>query len=265
MRTWTTFVAIMAFAVPADAVPEPSLDEAAALQVSQQAIGNRVASRVFTDSSGKRIDMTSLRGRPVIVSLIYTSCYHTCPLITRRLSEAVNVAREILGDEAFAVLTIGFDARADSPERMHAYAHQHGIDQRDWYFLSGDHQTITGLARDLGFVFYPSPRGFDHLAQITVLDRDGRVYRQIYGENFSIPALTEPLRELALGLTSENPGLAHWLERVRLFCTVYDPASGRYRFDYSIAVAALTGLFCLGLAAAFIVHAWRHGAWDSGD
>ena len=51
--------------------------------------------------------------------------------------------------------------------------------------------------------------------------------------------------------------LASWLDNVRLFCTVYDPASGRYRFDYSIFVAAFVGLVCLGAVGTFIVRSWK--------
>jgi len=39
-------------------------------------------------------------------------------------------------------------------------------------------------------------------------------------------------------------------------CTVYDPASGRYRFDYSLIIAFVLGLACLGAVAVFVVRAW---------
>ena len=44
---------------------------------------------------------------------------------------------------------------------------------------------------------------------------------------------------------------------MKLLCTVYDPAVGRYRFDYSIFVAAGVGLLCLGAVGVFLVRAWR--------
>jgi protein SCO1/2 len=42
-----------------------------------------------------------------------------------------------------------------------------------------------------------------------------------------------------------------------LFCTVYDPNSDRYRFDYSIFTAIVVGLLSLGLIAAFIIREWQ--------
>ena len=90
-----------------------------------------------------------------------------------------------------------------------------------------------------------------------MIDARGRVYRQIYGDAFTAPSLVEPLKELALGRPAATSELGDWIERVKLICTVYDPNAGRYRFDYSIFVAAGVGLLCLGGIAVFIVRSWR--------
>jgi protein SCO1/2 len=45
---------------------------------------------------------------------------------------------------------------------------------------------------------------------------------------------------------------------VKLFCTIYDPTSGRYRFDYSLIVNILAGGLALGIAAAGILAALRN-------
>jgi protein SCO1/2 len=113
------------------------------------------------------------------------------------------------------------------------------------------------LVDELGFSYAASPKGFDHMAQVTVIDGDGKVYRQIYGDRFEPPALVEPLKELAWGLDSGAGRVERWVDNVRLFCTIYDPSTGRYRFDYSIFVAIIIGTLCLAAIAVFIVRAWR--------
>jgi protein SCO1/2 len=180
-----------------------------------------------------------------------------CPSITAQLKRAVEIARDARVGNDFTVLTIGFDTANDTPERMQAYARERRIDQPGWYFLSGDAVTIKGLARELGFTYSPSPRGFDHITQVTVLDPELRVYQHIYGDVFEAPALVEPLRRLAAGMAAANTGLDGLVERVRLFCTVYDPATGTYRFDYSLVMVFVTGFICLLAIAVLIVRAWR--------
>lgn len=237
----------------------PTLDEKAALATSQAAIGRSVGDYSFIDSRGKTVRLKGLRGRPLLISLIYTSCYHTCPLLTKHLAQVVEIAREALGNSSFAVLTIGFDTAVDTPERMRTYARERGINISEWFFLSADPATIGALTRDLGFVYFESPRGFDHLSQITLLDAQGRVYAQIYGENFATPTLVEPLKQLVFGTPAQARSLSGWINGVRLFCTIYDPSSGRYRFDYSLFIAIGVGIVSLGAVAVFVVRAWRQG------
>lgn len=251
------FFAVLGTAEAAEDDAKSPFDRREALATSQGAVGRTVADHAFTDSSGQTLRLAELRGKPILISLIFTSCYHTCPAITQGLKRAVDVARAALGPDSFTVLTIGFDTAADTPERMRLFAGEQGIETTGWRFLSTDQATIDALARDLGFIYFPSSRGFDHLAQTTVVDAEGKVYRQVYGSDFLPPTVVEPLRELALGVTYSRSGVKNLIERVRLFCTTYDPKSGRYSFDNSIFIAALTGMLSLGAIAVFLVRQLR--------
>jgi len=233
-------------------------DRDQALAISQAAVGKPLADLTFRDVRGQSFEIAALKGKPLVVSLIYTSCHHVCPMITRNIKATTEIAREALGTDSFTVITVGFDWRVDTPDRMRMYASGHGIDVDGWHFLSGDPASVAAISENVGFQFYPSTKGFDHLSQTTIVDADGIIYRQIYGQDFDAPALVEPLKELVFN-TPRSAGLVeHWVDNFKLFCTVYDPNSGRYRFDYSIFMTILVGTLCLGAIATFIVHEWRH-------
>ncbi len=234
----------------------PALDRQQALAISQAAIGRVLDDVVLHDTRGA-VSLDQLRGKPLVLSFVYSSCFHTCPVTTSFLHKVVRIAREALGEQSFNVATVGFDLPTDSAARMAEFARQHGIDDPGWVFLSGDQPTIDALTKAVGFQFFPSPRGFDHLVQATLVDAEGRVYRQVYGETFETPALVEPLKALLIGGRSQPGVLADWVNDVRLFCTIYDPGSGRYEFDYSVLVAAAVGVLCLGGLAVWLVLAWR--------
>ena len=231
-----------------------------ALRSSQAAIGRRLSEHDFLNRNNERVRISDFRGKPLLVSLVYTSCYHSCSVFTRYLGEVVGVAREALGEDAFSVVTIGFDAANDTPARMAQYASGQGITASNWSFLSGDQKTLDALTAELGFTYAASPKGFDHLAQVSVVDAGGRVYRQVYGDRFDPPALVEPLKELVFGTGAEASPVQRWVDNVRLFCTIYDPSTGRYRFDYSIFVAIIIGIVCLASIAVYIVRAWRESS-----
>ena len=226
---------------------------------SQDAIGVQLDDHRFVDTRGRTVGLAELRGKPLVLSLVYTSCPDTCSVVTRSLARVVRMTREALGETSFSVATVGFDPGFDTPEQMRLYADRQGVAEPGWRFLSGDPHTLERLLDQVGFTYAESPRGYDHLAQTTVIDAHGRVYRQIYGASLMLPSLVEPLKELALGRPAGKSAFGDWIERVKLLCTVYDPGVGRYRFDYSIFVASGVGILCLGIVGIFIVRIWREG------
>ena len=233
-------------------------DRSDALAFSQDAIGRDLGTFTLRDTNGQLFEISSLRGKPLVISMIYTSCHHICPAITRNLGETIDVAQEALGEDAFNVVTVGFDWKVDTPERMRQFAAGLSLDDvPSWRFLAADAGVVDELSDNLGFIFYPSAKGFDHLAQATVIDAEGKIYRQVYGVDVETTALVEPLKELVFNTPRSAGFLEHWVSTFKLFCTVYDPNSDRYRFDYSIFMAIVVGILSLGLAAAFIVREWR--------
>ncbi len=209
----------------------------------QQAIGQGIGDYPLTDRLGRTVNLRSdYAGRPLVVSMIFTSCHHVCPTTTKHLADAVASAREALGADSFDVVTIGFDVAHDTPDAMAAFARRQGIKTENWRFLSASEQTIHEISDDLGFIFFPTPRGFDHINQSSIIDRSGTVYSQIYGVTFELPWLVEPMKEIVLNRPSSVGHLfAGLVDKVKLFCTVYDPATGRYRFDNSLFVQVAVG------------------------
>lgn len=238
-------------------VPASAMDPKAELRYSQGAIGKILREYTLTSASGKPVAISSLRGKPLVISMIYTSCYHICPTTTKHLASVVKKANEAFGIDSFNVLTIGFDTHNDTPDAMRVFAAQQGVDIDNWQFLSTDKETVRLLSEDLGFHFYPSPNGFDHLIQATVIDGTGKVYRQVYDMNFQTQLLTEPLKELLSNSPREGTLITHIGDKIRLFCTVYDPVNDRYYVDYSIFIGMIIGFSSLGVVGFVLVREWR--------
>jgi protein SCO1/2 len=254
--------AIMMLTAPArggsgDAVPS-IFDRDAALDYSQSAIGRSLPDYTFVDTETKTRRLSDYSGKPLVVNMVYTGCIYSCPLVVQALYDAVDVAEEALGGDRFNVITVGFDTDTDTPAQMRAYARSRGIALDNWEFLSTDAETAARLAGDLGFLIMESPGGFEHIAQTTIVDGTGRIYQHVYGAEFEPPALVEPLKNALLAVPGSAPPLAAIIERVRLFCTNYDPASGRYAFDYGIFVGLIIGgIILIGLLVILVRSARR--------
>ncbi len=238
------------------AAPDDRYDPEHALQISQAAIGNTIGDYELIDHLGAPVILRSDHsGRPLVISMIFTSCHHVCPQTTKHLAKAVDAAREALGTDSFDVVTIGFDTAHDTPQAMGAFARRQGVDEPGWRFLSGSRESIEQISSDLGFIFFPTARGFDHINQTSIINGDGLVYSQVYGVTFELPWLVEPLKELIFN-RPESSGhfVAGLVDRVMLFCTVYDPTTGRYRFDNSLFFQLFAGSTFILAVFLYLVH-----------
>lgn len=257
---WRTLLAaglLLASMVLAQAATPIVADPKAALARSRQAEGRLVGDYDFVDADGHAVKMADFRGKPLVISIIYTSCDHTCPTTTQNLARAVAAARRAVGGDRFSVISVGFDSVHDTPAMLAGFARQQDVHFANWRFLSADADTIARLTDSVGFTFYTSSRGFDHIDQMTLVDSDGRIYRQVYGENFDLPLLVEPIKELVLGQRSSLTSVNAISDRVRFICTVYDPATDSYRVDYSFFIEIGMGFVAIISLGYFLFSAWR--------
>ena len=248
-------------AIKSQTRPEKSspqvFDEKEILRISQSAIGNQVGDYTFLDRSGRTVRLSDYRGKPLVISMIYTHCPFICATTTRSLT-ALKLSQSAFGEDSFGVLTIGFDTENDTPEAMDMFAQRMGVDLKNWEFVSSDPETIKKLSKDLGFSFSPTDEGgFNHITQTTFVDAQGKVYRQIYGEEFPNKTLLEPMRDMIYNIKTAESGLAGVVNKVKLFCTVYDTKTGKYVVNYNEIYGFGWGFFASLLVIWWIVIEYR--------
>jgi protein SCO1/2 len=234
-----------------------AFDEKLALRESQAVIGRTVGDFTLRDTESRSVRLAQLRGKPLVVHFIYTGCFQVCPASTRFLAKAVAEAERTLGKDAFRVATIGFNLPFDTPQAMKDFARKYAIASPNWLFLSPDAETLPALASDFGFRFESTAAGFDHLLQASIVDADGRIYRQVYGDSFDTPLFVGPLLQLAQNAPVAQGDLQTFFEQVKLLCTVYDPVAGRYRLNTVIVAELLVGASIVLGTLAFLLVEWR--------
>ena len=243
---------------PSSSGAVPALDERAALRAGQAVIGTTVPDHTLLDRQGRPVRLSSYRGKPLLVSFIYTGCFQVCPTTTRTLHEAVKGLDRLLTPNQFNVVSIGFNQPFDSPQALRSFALQHRIDYRNWEFLSPPAANVEAITRDFGFSYVATPSGFDHVLGVTVLDGQGRIYTQVFGDRMTAERLGEPLRQLLTQgpLPAASP-LSEVIERVRILCTVYDPDTGEYRYNYALFFEIAGGLGFFITVGWYLLGEWR--------
>ena len=236
-----------------------TLNEKTAFEISQGAIGKPVGDFVLLNREGKPVELSKYRGKPLLVNFIYTACYQVCPTTTRNLQKAVQNTVSVMGADRFNVISIGFNQPFDSPQALKDFSVQYGISLPNWEFLSPSAAILDDLTRNFGFSYVPTTAGFDHLNQVTMVDAEGKIVKQVYGEKFTAKDLSEPLKLLITGsaIPPEANTLKELMERVRILCSVYDPVTGRYRTNYSVYFMIAGFAMFMGFLIYLCIHVWK--------
>ena len=141
------------------------LDQKLALAASQAAIGQQMPDVALLDRKGTPVRLHDFKGKPLLVSFMYTGCFQVCPTTTKNLQKALNGAVTRLGPDAFNVVSIGFNQPSDSPQALKSFANQNGMNLPYWEFLSPTMALFPELTSALGFRSVHTAAGFDHIKQ----------------------------------------------------------------------------------------------------
>ncbi len=122
---------------------------------------------------GDTIQLEDLRGKVVVMVMIYTSCKAACP---RLVADMRNIEKEVpdkLDNEVRYVL-VSIDPEVDTPERLKSFAKENVMDNDQWVFLRGSEEDTREFAAVLAVGYRRiSPIDFSHSNIISVFNRQG--------------------------------------------------------------------------------------------
>ena len=136
----------------------------------------------LVDQHGNSVALTSLKGKPLVVDFIYTSCPGPCLMETAKLA---NVARRLGSDigSKVTIVSISVDPEHDGPKQLLDYSRQQGADQKGWYFLTGGPAEVDQALAGFKLSRQVEPDGsVGHLVDMMLIGPDGRLVREYNGE-----------------------------------------------------------------------------------
>lgn len=128
---------------------------------------------LWNTQDGKTIEFKNLKGKPLVVVMIYTACRTACPRLVadmRMIEEKVSSNK---GKDIQYVL-VSIDPKNDTPERLKAFAKENGMENEKWLFLQGTEDGVRDFANILAVKYKQiNPIDFSHSNIISVFDRQG--------------------------------------------------------------------------------------------
>jgi protein SCO1/2 len=156
----------------------------------------------LVDQGGHEVQLSSFKGKPVVVSFIYTSCPGPCLLLTQKMARvAARLAPRIGSD--FTMLSITVDPEHDGSLQLAGYVKDHGIDPKGWSFLTGSPADVDRLLADFQLRRQRDRDGsVEHITGIFLLGPDGHELREYDGEVVKAATVINDLQEVL----SRGPG-----------------------------------------------------------
>ncbi len=147
----------------------------------------------LVDQAGKKIPLDSLRGTPVLVDFIYTTCTSTCPLLTQKMAAVAKLLGPALGSKV-KIVSFTIDPAHDGPSELAKYAERMGAGDPGWIFLTG---TPAQIAQVLAIYGLKIGQGSDgsimHMTAAFLLGPGGRQLRQYNGLEVSAQTIVSDI------------------------------------------------------------------------
>ena len=127
--------------------------------------GVRAPSFRLRDQDGRPLTMAALRGRPAIVTFLYTTCTETCPA----QAQQIKLALDRVGEPVPAV-GVSVDPEVDTPESARRFLREQRIGDRMDLAL-GSRRELEPVWR--GFAIQPQLPDAEHQARTVLIDARG--------------------------------------------------------------------------------------------
>jgi protein SCO1 len=155
----------------------------------------------WRDHAGAARTLSSFAGRVQVLTMVYTRCTSTCPLI---LADLKRIEASIPESErtSLGFVLVSLDSDRDTPGRLAAWAADTRLDLSRWTLLSGSDEAVRELAATIDVRYQRQRDGeMAHTNAIVVLDTRGIIAHQ----------------QLGLGSTSESERAVARLISTRTF------------------------------------------------
>ncbi len=95
------------------------------------------------DTQGNEVTLAELRGRPLVIGALFSTCTGPCPSVARGLARL----QEDLAGTDVRLVVVSVNPEHDTPEVLARYAERMGADPERWLFLTGPEAEVHALVR----------------------------------------------------------------------------------------------------------------------
>ena len=152
-----------------------------------------------TDQSGSDMALSSLTGKPTVISFMFTRCPRPdmCPLIVTTMARLQRLTEEAGIGNDVRLLLISYDPGYDTPQRLRQYGEQRGLEFTNAKMLRPSPRDTYELLTELDIAVVPNCDGtFGHFIELVLLDHQGAIASNTRGGIWDNRKVIEDLKKL---------------------------------------------------------------------
>lgn len=154
----------------------------------------------WTTQNGQNIELKELRGKVLVMVMIYTSCKAACP---RLVADMRNIESRLPDDikDNVKLVMVSIDPETDTPKRLKAFSIENKMEGDQWLFLRSTEENTREFAAVLAVNYKKiSPMDFSHSNIISVFNAEGELAYQQEGLGVNSDATINKITEEATKL-----------------------------------------------------------------
>jgi protein SCO1/2 len=208
------------------------------------------------NEKGESVQLKSLLGKPLVLSLIFYKCPATCKPLSEGLAEALGQIKQLRLGPDYRVLTLSFDEMDTAKEATQFHNDlkkkvKMPQGEENWAFATASKDDIKRLTEAVGFRFFfvEQDKMFVHPNAYIFLSPEGKITRYIFG----LYPIAFDVRMAILEAASGRVGKAPLFNAATLACYKYDPTRRGYVMNLPFVFGMVgLSLLTLTLIIAFV-------------
>ena len=151
----------------------------------------------WTNQNGQNLEMKDLKGKVLVMVMIYTSCKAACPRLVADMRNIESRLPDNIKPNVKLVL-ISIDPKTDTPKRLKDFAIANKMDGDQWEFLRSTEENTREFAAVLAVNYKKiAPLDFSHSNIISVFNAQGELKFQQEGLGVNSQATIKNITEEA--------------------------------------------------------------------
>lgn len=167
---------------------EDGIQQAGSPYAGSRGVGAPAPAFDLRDQDGKPASIQALKGRPAIVTFMFSTCEDTCPAIAAQIASGL----EQLGQDVPTVL-ISVDPKNDSAGNAQRFLNKNRLRGRAQFVLGSERQLAPIWE---AYSILPQGQGFEHSATVFLLDAEGRQRVSFPADKLTAEGLAHDVRAI---------------------------------------------------------------------